>query len=102
MQLTVNLPEEIGRRVRRLRDPDRFVTETLTRALPESFDGEQPSRAPIGQLSKNDRRRLASAMRSTFEIEGEALPIEKIQEMSRGSDLEDYELSRGVVEAREE
>ncbi len=99
MQLTVDLPEAIGRRVRRLRDPNRFVAETLTRALPAASEGE---RAPRGDLSKEDRRRWASKLRSTFEIEGKALPIEAIQEMSHDSDLEDNELSRGLVKAREE
>ncbi len=102
MQLTIDLPEDIGRRVRRLRDPVRFVAETLARALPASSEGKQPPPGPIGQLSKEDRRRWAAKMRSTFEIEGQALPIEAIQEMSCDSDLKDHELSRGVVEAREE
>ena len=33
MQLTVLVPDEVGQRVRRLPDPDRFVTEALLRAL---------------------------------------------------------------------
>ncbi len=35
MQLTVFVPDELGRRVRRLPDPDRFVAEALRRALPQ-------------------------------------------------------------------
>ncbi len=102
MQLTVNLPEALGRRVRRLRDPDRFVAETLTRALPASSESEQPPQTSIGHLSNEDRRRWAAKLRSTFGIEGKALPIEALQEMSRDSDMEANELSRGIVEAREE
>jgi hypothetical protein len=102
MQLTVNLPEEIGGRIRRLRDPDRFVAEALIRALPGSSVGEQPLRASIGDLSQKERQRWATKMRSTFELEGEALPIEKIQDLSCDSDLADNELSHGIVQAREE
>lgn len=49
MELTVLVPDEVGRRVRRLPDPDRFVTEALLQALRERLkpvreEGETPSR----------------------------------------------------------
>jgi hypothetical protein len=33
MELTIHLPEHLGRRVRRLRDPEAFVTQAVTKAL---------------------------------------------------------------------
>ncbi len=130
MQLTVTLPDEIARRVRRLpdRDRNRFVAEALSRALddrptePESseptpmfgsakgliemaddFDRPLESESPrMRFLSKEEHRRWATEMRATFKLEGEPLPIEEIQKMSRESSLEENELSRAIIEAREE
>ncbi len=33
MELTIHLPEDLGRRVRKLRDPESFVTQAVTKAL---------------------------------------------------------------------
>ena len=47
MQLTVNLPDEIGRRVRRLSHRNRFVAEALRRALDDQRpEGETPRPVP--------------------------------------------------------
>ncbi len=33
MELTIHLPEDLGRRVRKLRDPESFVAQAVTKAL---------------------------------------------------------------------
>ncbi len=33
MELTIHLPEDLGRRVRKLRDPESFVVQAVTKAL---------------------------------------------------------------------
>ncbi len=48
MELTIHLPEDLGRRIRELRDPEAFVVQAVTRAL-RSHGGKeseavQPSR----------------------------------------------------------
>ncbi len=35
MQLTIALPDEMGRRIRKMRDPDRFITRVLSKAFQE-------------------------------------------------------------------
>ena len=49
MELTILVPDELGRRVRKLSDPDRFVTEALSQAFKKSpktalKESEKPSR----------------------------------------------------------
>jgi len=49
MELTILVPDELGRRVRRLPDPNRFVAEALVQALrecpkPAQEEAEKPSR----------------------------------------------------------
>jgi len=49
MHLTILVPDDLGQRVRRLPDPDRFVTEALLQALrerpkPAREEAEKPSR----------------------------------------------------------
>lgn len=46
MNLTIDLPDEIGRRLRRLPDPHRFVADALTRALAERPADEGSPRVP--------------------------------------------------------
>ena len=44
MELTIHLPEDLGRRVRKLRDPESFVAQAVTKAL-GSLGGKE-ARAP--------------------------------------------------------
>ena len=45
MELTIHLPEDLGRRVRKLRDPESFVTQAVTKAL--GGLGRKEERAPV-------------------------------------------------------
>ncbi len=40
MELTIHLPEDLGRRVRKLRDPESFIADAVTKALKSLGLGE--------------------------------------------------------------
>ena len=104
MQLTIVLPDDLGERVRRLPDPNRFITDLLSKALGRremASRASQTSEAPRRILPRTDRPRWLANMRSALGVEGPTLAIEEIQAMSRETDLEENELSRSVIEARE-
>ena len=46
MELTIHLPEDLGRRVRKLRDPESFVVQAVTRALGSLGRKEAPATKP--------------------------------------------------------
>ena len=43
MELTIHLPEDLGRRIRKLRDPESFVTQAVTKALGSLGRKEAPA-----------------------------------------------------------
>lgn len=98
MPMTVVLSEEIGQRVRQLPDPDDFVAKAVVRALE---DRERP-RAAVRGLSNEDRRRWLGVMRSMMTTPTETIGVEALLRLSRESELASNELSRDMIEAREE
>jgi len=125
MQLTIELPDDLGHHFRQFRDPGRFIGELLTRLLREepglipSLPDARPSeragtrqadagtrtetrRRNLGGLSKQGRQRWRAMMRSALDVQGVPLGAEAVQAMSRECGLEENELSRSVIEAREE
>ncbi len=125
MQLTIDLPDDLGHRFRQFRDPGRFIAELLARlireqpelipSLPDARPTERAGtrqgdagtpteirRRNLGGLSKKGRRRWQTMMRSALGVQGVPLGAEAVQAMSRECGLEENELSRGVIEAREE
>lgn len=103
MQVTIDLPEEIGRRVRCLPDPSRFVAEALARAFQDRPGTPQPPPRPrLTFLDPEEHRSWAAEMRATFGLRGEPLSVEEIQQMGQESGLKENEMSRGIIEAREE
>ncbi|MCP4659580.1 MAG: hypothetical protein GY856_29605 [bacterium] len=138
MQLTIVVPDEIGRRVQQQPDSEHFIAEALARALGKrravgessvansphgtgvsqpgaaerippdrehaGDDAQEPekSKPAIRCLSPDDKKRWSAAMRSLFGIHGEPMGAEALQQLSRESVLEENELSRTIITAREE
>ncbi len=145
MQLTIPVPDDVGRRLRQLPDRDQFVVEALSRALrerpaveqrpglrpsppPESaprrvddsstregssepfaepdrsrpLQSSAPARPGIRFVSREERKRWMAEIRSTFNLQGEPMAAEELQEMSRKFNLGETELSSALIQAREE
>ncbi len=109
MHMTVVLSEEIGQRVRQLPDPDDFIAKAVVRAL-EDREARDERIAPVPErrraaascLSNEDRRRWLGVMQSLMTTPTEPIGVEALLRLSRESELAPNELSRDIIEAREE
>lgn len=56
MQFTIALPDEMGRRIRKMRDPEGFITRAIAKAVKESPPSEEKAPAEPSRWARLAQR----------------------------------------------